>query len=795
MQGSKRDLAASVPSFEPILGRLDCAQRGSEVSRGECAVSGQTSGDLGVFSQSGQIGVSTKTGFHFSGLPLFSERGDSKTHRGPLVENPKSFTAIYQGTRCEGKGVAISARTAGGHRENGSIRYAEDEIATEVLGSELVAEDGLSRSYDYGVARSDTLVQVVGRERQCHGRGASPSGPAAGACVHGRFTGRVGGTSRGYNFNSQGQVVGRGQEVTYQSVGAEGNLARAEALRVPAGGFVSVDSVRQLDSRSLYQQARGDEIVNSASFDSGGVRVGSGTADYAAGTAYSGSAQCDSRRFVQGASSSANGMGFVGRGDSDALEGMGSSTHRHVCHALQQQATCVCVACAGREGLGSRCILHQVGSDVPLCLSSNRDFIEGTAENRRINRDYSSINRTSMVQAKLVPNVARVVSGSTASATGVEEAAETATVGNVPLGPFSISASRLATLQSAHEKKGFSAGAAERMSRGQKESTLLVYEGKWKAFGAWCSGRGLDPVQASLANIADFLCYLKEVKGLCLSTIEGYRTAIAGTLRVTTGLEVGKDPSISSLLANFAREVSKKDRTAPAWDLAYVLDALRGKDFEPLEEASLKCLTLKTVFLVALASGRRRGELHALRPDVRRTENWSEVTIDTDINFVAKTELATGAGMKPLTIKSLDGFLGPDMENEKQLCPVRALRIYLNRTSELREGKKCLFISYKKSFIKDVAKNTISQWIRKAILYAYRNWSAERCRVLGVKAHDVRALAASWAAYSNASTESIMGACSWKSNNTFTSFYLRDLSRVREDMYCLGPVVAALHIA
>ena len=181
--------------------------------------------------------------------------------------------------------------------------------------------------------------------------------------------------------------------------------------------------------------------------------------------------------------------------------------------------------------------------------------------------------------------------------------------------------------------------------------------------------------------------------------------------------------------------------------------------------------------------------------DIRRRENWSEVTIDTDISFVAKTDLASGAGMKPLSIKSLDGFLGPDMENEKQLCPVRALRIYLKRTSNMRAGKKCLFISYKMGFGKDIAKNTISHWIRKAILYAYRNCSSDRCKVLGVKAHDVRALAASWAAYNNASTESIMGACSWKANNTFTSFYLRDLSRVRENMYCLGPVVSALHVA
>ena len=42
----------------------------------------------------------------------------------------------------------------------------------------------------------------------------------------------------------------------------------------------------------------------------------------------------------------------------------------------------------------------------------------------------------------------------------------------------------------------------------------------------------------------------------------------------------------------------------PQWDLR-----------EPLREASFKHLTLKTVFLLAMASAGRRSELHALRFD------------------------------------------------------------------------------------------------------------------------------------------------------------------------------------
>ena len=50
----------------------------------------------------------------------------------------------------------------------------------------------------------------------------------------------------------------------------------------------------------------------------------------------------------------------------------------------------------------------------------------------------------------------------------------------------------------------------------------------------------------------------------------------------------------------------------PQWDLGIVLEALSKPPYEPLRQASLKHLTLKTVFLLAMALGGRRSELQAL---------------------------------------------------------------------------------------------------------------------------------------------------------------------------------------
>ena len=59
--------------------------------------------------------------------------------------------------------------------------------------------------------------------------------------------------------------------------------------------------------------------------------------------------------------------------------------------------------------------------------------------------------------------------------------------------------------------------------------------------------------------------------------------------------------------ASFYRDKPIANRGIPAWDLSLVHMALTKPYFQPIKDASLKLLTFKTVFLMALASGKRRG--------------------------------------------------------------------------------------------------------------------------------------------------------------------------------------------
>ena len=145
--------------------------------------------------------------------------------------------------------------------------------------------------------------------------------------------------------------------------------------------------------------------------------------------------------------------------------------------------------------------------------------------------------------------------------------------------------------------------------------------------------------------------------------------------------------------------------------MSLVLLAFTRPPFEPLGKADLKILTFKTVFLLALALGKRRSEIHARTFDsFSRKGDWSEVTFSPSTAFIAKNQLASEGplAIQPVVIPTLKPTLDPSLVQDKSLCPVRALRYYLDKTKDLRKGKKPLFVAIKEGYSKDIAKATIS---------------------------------------------------------------------------------------
>ena len=60
------------------------------------------------------------------------------------------------------------------------------------------------------------------------------------------------------------------------------------------------------------------------------------------------------------------------------------------------------------------------------------------------------------------------------------------------------------------------------------------------------------------------------------------------------------------------------------------------------------------------------------------------------------------ASVAPVVIPAMAPSLDKSLMEDKSLCPVRALRYYLDRTKDLRKGKDLVFVSFRKSFQKDI---------------------------------------------------------------------------------------------
>ena len=98
----------------------------------------------------------------------------------------------------------------------------------------------------------------------------------------------------------------------------------------------------------------------------------------------------------------------------------------------------------------------------------------------------------------------------------------------------------------------------------------------------------------------------------------------------------------------------------------------------------MKHLTFKTVFLLALGSGKRRSEIHAWQNrNIRHQSVWSKVSLYPSPSFLSKNQLAKEGpdSVASGVITALAPTLDRSLKSDRSLCPVRALRYYLDRTS------------------------------------------------------------------------------------------------------------------
>ena len=123
------------------------------------------------------------------------------------------------------------------------------------------------------------------------------------------------------------------------------------------------------------------------------------------------------------------------------------------------------------------------------------------------------------------------------------------------------------------------------------------------------------------------------------------------------------------------------------------------------------------------------------------------------------------------------------------LCPVRAVRRYLDRTAAHHPRCDWLFITVGRSK-KEISKPTVSFWLRKTISRAYK-LSGRALPVPAPRARETRGIAPFLLFKKNFAVDQVLKAGTWRKHTTFTRHYLRDIAHRSLDTFHLGPVVAA----
>ena len=747
----------------------------------------------GLAGQHQKVGVDSSTGLYLRRLPVRPVDGSgfaNSRKMGKLASEAVVFKGLGQ---LHGPAVHVLDRTLDSHQETGLVRSSPHASHSVAPKETLAGTRGLRESHS-STSLSSASPRLVVRRGKCVKRSTLTSIKSCPSTVYRRIKRRLGRSLRGL-YGKRSLVRSR-KSTSYKLLGTKGSLSGPQEFRASLSEPDCVGCNRQHNCGRLYQQTGRYEIRLSLCPPLETPILVPPQRNSSESQAHSGSVKCDSRQALS--AQSGNPDRVVTRSEcvqSLVLE-MGPTTSGSVCHPVQLQTSQVCLTGSGPDGLGCGCPESTLAGSGCVCLPSRLPPQPSDLQNSGSGVSTDDSHCPRVAQHDLVLGPGHSVSTDSIHCPAAEGSGDPTVQRDSPPRSVKPESACMAPRTSFIQGKGFSGEVAARIEAPQRLSTRAVYKSKWAIFVKWCGENKVDFRAATLSHIADFLLYLFKERNLQPSTIDGYRMAIADMIG-NEKLNISKDENLTRLLDSFHRDKPKGRRGIPSWNLSLVLHQLTKAPFEPMRQASLKHLTFKTIFLLALGSGKRRSEIHAwLYKNIRHQENWSQVSLYPSPSFLSKNQLAWDgpSSIAPVVIPALAPSLDRSLKEDKSLCLVRALRYYLDRTKDLRKGKDLVFVSFRKSFQKDIVPATISSWIKQTVILCYQLSDEESHSLHQVRAHDVRAFAASKAFQGGVSLDQILAACHWKAHNTFTQFYLKDLAWADSEQYHLGPVVAAQQV-
>ena len=523
---------------------------------------------------------------------------------------------------------------------------------------------------------------MVARRKQCASRSTITPHKACSANFYRRIKRRMGRSLK--RAHCKGFLVSSGKQAAHKSPGAKSSFLGFERVSGPMHKPNSPSGHRQYHCSGLHKQRRRHEVGPSLCPTVENLDLVFPATSNPQSPAYPWPTKCDSRQAIQAKSNHSNRMVPPSGHFPKTMQQVAPASDRPICHEVQPQVTSLCLSSTGHPGCSSGCTHSAMGGSGRIRLPTDCHIEQSGGETTGLPLQEIHSDCSGLAQHALVLGLGDHVQPGPSQPTQPAQSVDTALQSDPSQRSDKSKSPCLAPRATKIKEQGFSEAVAARIEAPQRQSTRSVYEAKWTIFKKWCVTNQVDFRSPPVKSVADFLMYLFETKKLQPSTIDGYRSAIADKLGDTT-VNISKDGNLTCLLDSFHRDRPKGRRGVPSWNLSLVLHQLTKAPFKPLREASLKHVTFKTVFLLALGSGKRRSEIHAWQhKNIRHQSDWSKVSLVPSPSFLSKNQLAKEGpeSVAPVVIPALAPTLDRSLKSDRSLCPIRALRYYLDRTSD-----------------------------------------------------------------------------------------------------------------
>ena len=236
-----------------------------------------------------------------------------------------------------------------------------------------------------------------------------------------------------------------------------------------------------------------------------------------------------------------------------------------------------------------------------------------------------------------------------------------------------VQTNRLAVVESGYLDLNCSADVRNILLNKHSRSTKHQYETAWRKFLRFLQMRDIPLDKVEIGSVLEFLTYEHKNYNREFKTIASYKNALRDPLWSARGLNL--DSQLVNDFMGGLRRAKPPRRAAPmpSWELNDLLRHLRSSAFEPLERADTSHLIQKVGILILLATGRRLGEIANFTEKVvveegRWVFNWP-------MTYTTKNERNSWRSSLP-SIETLK-------HSDRNLCPVRAVRIYLDRKDSI----------------------------------------------------------------------------------------------------------------